>query len=129
MRDYENACALWNEVEGVEVCEGDSREEIEAYLRRNPGLSRVAEEDGALAGAVLCGHDGRRGLIYHLAVAPRFRGRGVGKRLIDECLRGLKKAGMPRAIILVSRDNSLGQDFWKRNGWEDIDALSMGHDL
>jgi putative acetyltransferase len=127
--DYERACALWNEVDGVEICEGDSRDEIAASLARNPGLSRVAEEDGVLAGAVLCGHDGRRGFIYHLAVAPGFRGRGVGKLLLDECVHGLHAAGLHRAIILVSHDNSLGREFWLRNGWETIDALPMARDL
>ena len=130
IEDYEAACALWNSVEGVEICEGDSRPEILAYLDRNPGLSRVAESAGAVAGAVLCGHDGRRGFIYHLAVAPAFRGRGVGKLLLEECTQGLRAAGMQRAIILVANDNSLGREFWLGNGWEEIsEALPMARDL
>lgn len=129
LADYEGAAALWREAEGVELCEGDSREEIAQYLQRNPGLSRVAEVSGALAGAALCGHDGRRGFIYHLAVAPAFRGRGVGRMLMDDCLRGLRAKGLPRAIILVADDNSLGQEFWLRRGWEKIEALAMARDL
>ena len=128
--DYDHAVALWNEVDGVEICEGDSREEIRAYLERNPGLSRVAEENDTMAGAVLCGHDGRRGLIYHLAVSPASRGRGVGRLLLEDCVRGLSGAGIKRAIILVAGNNSLGREFWLRNGWEDIaGALPMGRDL
>lgn len=128
--DYEQALALWEEVDGVEICEGDSRAEIQLYLERNPGLSRVAEEAGEISGAALCGHDGRRGFIYHLAVASKFRGRGVGRLLVDDCLRGLANAGIKRAIILVACDNSLGKEFWLRNGWEDIDgAIPMAHDL
>ena len=107
-------------MQGVELCEGDSREEIRAYLERNPGLSCVAEEDGTMAGAALCGHDGRRGFIYHLAVSPAYRGRGVGKLLLEDCVRGLGNAGLKRAIILVAENNSLGREFWLRNGWEDI---------
>ena len=118
--DYDAAVALWNEVEGLEICEGDSREELLEYLARNPSLSRVAEENGRLIRAVLCGHDGRRGWIYHLAVSPTYRGRGIGKLLLDDCVRGLHRAGIKRAIILVARDNSLGHDFWLRNGWEEI---------
>ena len=127
--DYESTCALWNEVEGVELCEGDSREEICAYLERNPGLSRVAEENGELAGAALCGHDGRRGYIYHFAVAKAFRGRGIGRLLLEDCVRGLRVAGLPRAILLVADDNSLGREFWLRNGWENIEAIAMARDL
>ena len=78
IEDYEGALAVWKDEEGIEICEGDSREEIAAYLKRNPGLSRVAEVEGQIVGAVLCGHDGRRGWIYHLAVAKTHRGKGVG---------------------------------------------------
>lgn len=130
IRDYDVAVALWNEVEGVEVAEGDSREEIAGYLLRNPGLSRIAEENGTIAGAALCGHDGRRGLIYHLAVAPAYRGKGVGKRLLQDCVRGLRSAGIKRAIILVAGNNMGGRSFWTKAGWEDISgAIPMGLDL
>ena len=130
LSDYENACALWCECEGLDICEGDSREEISGYLARNPDLSRVVEVDGALAGAALCGHDGRRAFIYHLAVATAFRGRGVGKLLLEDCVRALRTTGIQRAIILVANDNSLGHDFWLRNGWEEIDvAIPMTREL
>ena len=128
--DYERAAALWCEVEGLEICEGDSRDEIAGYLERNPGLSRVAEENGIIVGAALCGHDGRRGWIYHLAVATEYRGKGVGKLLLDDCVRGLRAAGLKRAIILVAGDNPAGHEFWLRNGWEDIaGAIPMTKEL
>jgi ribosomal protein S18 acetylase RimI-like enzyme len=83
-----------------------------------------------LAGAVLCGHDGRRGFIYHLAVAPTFRGRAVGKLLLADCINGLRKARIKRAIILVAGDNPTGHEFWLRNGWEDIaEANPMARDI
>src|SRR3982750_2197463 len=88
--DYDGAVALWNSVEGVEICEGDSREEVAEYLRRNPGLSCVAEADGKIVGVAMCGHDGRRGWIYHLAVATTHRGLNVGKMLLDSCVNGLR---------------------------------------
>jgi ribosomal protein S18 acetylase RimI-like enzyme len=128
--DYEQTVALWHLVEGVEVAEGDSKEEIRAYLLRNPGLSRVAEKDGAIVGGVLCGHDGRRGLIYHLAVDPAQHGQGIGKRLVQECLTGLRAVGITRALILVAHDNASGHSFWLGNGWEDVPgAMLMGIDL
>ena len=120
MGDYDRAVALWKAEEGIEVCEGDSREEINDYLRRNPGLSRVAKAGSEIVGAVLCGHDGRRGIIYHLAVAPEHRGQGIGKMLLDDCVRGLREAGLPRVIILVAGDNAAGHQFWLRNGFEDL---------
>jgi N-acetylglutamate synthase len=130
MADYDQAVALWANIEGVEICEGDSREEIGDYLKRNPGLSRVAEIDGVIVSAALCGHDGRRGWIYHLAVAQDHRGHGVGKLLVEDCMDGLRKAGLRRAIILVAGDNPAGHQFWLRNGWEDIDgAIAMTREL
>lgn len=130
MADYDRAVALWAEVEGVEICEGDSREEILGYLERNPGLSRVAEENGTIVGAALCGHDGRRGWIYHLAVSAACRGKGIGKLLLNDCVRGLRDAGVKRAIILVAGDNPGGHEFWLRNGWEDIaGAIAMSKEL
>ncbi len=121
---------LWQEEEGVELCEGDSREEVAGYLARNPGLSRIAFDGDKLAGATLCGHDGRRGFIYHLVVSPAYRGCGLGKLLVDACLQGLKTAGIRRAIILVAKDNPGGRAFWSRDGWEEISgAVAMAKDV
>lgn len=128
--DYEAAVQLWSRVEGVEIAEGDSKEEIARYLIQNSGLSRVAEDNGAIVGVSLCGHDGRRGYIYHLAVAPEYHGRGVGRKLVAECLDGLRRLGLPRALILVAGDNPQGQAFWRRCGWEDLpEAKVMGIDV
>jgi ribosomal protein S18 acetylase RimI-like enzyme len=128
--DYNKAIDLWRRVEGLDVAEGDDRETIQRFLQRNPGLSRIATDGTAIVGAVLCGHDGRRGYVYHLAVDPEYHGRGLGKRLIDECLAGLKRVGLERANILVAKDNPRGLEFWRRCGWEDLDgAVAMGRDV
>jgi putative acetyltransferase len=128
--DHDEAMALWNLVEGIEVAEGDSKEEIRAYLLRNPGLSRVAEENATIVGAVLCGHDGRRGLIHHLAVAPAHHGKGIGKLLVRECVAHLRATGIVRALIFVAGDNAGAHSFWLRLGWEDVaGAILMGIDL
>ena len=121
---------LWQEAEGVELAEGDSEQELAAYLRRNPGMSHVAVEGTRLVGAVLAGYDGRRGLLYHLAVAPDRRGAGLGQALLARALAALKDAGVVRVLILVARDNAGGRTFWLRQGWEEIaGALPMGRDL
>jgi N-acetylglutamate synthase len=130
IEDYDAAVELWSRVEGLDVAEGDDRETIRRFLKQNRGLSRVATEGSTIFGAVLCGHDGRRGYIYHLAVDPARQGLGLGKRLIDECIAGLKRAGLERANILVAKDNPRGREFWRRCGWEDLDgAAAMGIDV
>ena len=130
INDYDAAVELWQRVEGVEIAEGDDREGVAQFLARNPGLSRVATDASATVGVALCGHDGRRGHIYHLAVDPAYEGHGLGKRLVDECLEGLGETGVKRVIITVADDNPRGRGFWRRCGWEDVpSAISMGIDL
>lgn len=128
--DYDAALELWQRVEGLEIAEGDDRESVAQFLVRNPGLSRVALDGFTVIGVVLCGHDGRRGHIYHLAVDAAYRGCGLGKRLVDECLERLRATGVVRAIILVADNNFGGVEFWTRAGWEDIPgAMPMGIDV
>src|SRR6266704_2599965 len=120
INDYDAAVELWQRVEGLEIAEGDDKQSVAQFLARNPSLSRVATDESGIVGVALCGHDGRRGHIYHLAVDPAYQRRGLGKRLLDECLDGLRRAGVQRAIILVADDNQRGAEFWKRYGWEEI---------
>jgi N-acetylglutamate synthase len=128
--DYDAVVLLWHQSEGVEVAEGDDRASLSAYLARNPNLSRVAIRDDVIVGAVLCGHDGRRGLIYHLAVTAGARGKGLGQALVRECLSGLGACGIKRALILVAEGNDGGRAFWQAQGFEEISgATPFGIDL
>jgi ribosomal protein S18 acetylase RimI-like enzyme len=128
--DYETAVGLWKRVEGVEIAEGDDPEGVAQFLARNRGLSRVAIDGFKIVGIAFCGQDGRRGYIYHLAVDPNYQGRGLGKRLVDECLEGLRRLGLKRASIMVATDNPRGREFWSKYGWEELEgAIGMGIDL
>ena len=128
--DLPAARQLWAETEGVKLAEGDSVAELTAYLRRNPGMSFVAHGDERLVGAILAGHDGRRGYLYHLAVSPPQRGKRLGRRLAEKSISTLKAAGIVRALILVFRDNASGEQFWSKRGWETLTfAQPMGLDL
>ena len=130
INDYDAALELWQRVEGLEIAEGDDRESVANFLARNPGLSRVATDGTAIIGIALCGHDGRRGYIYHLAVDPAYQARGFGKCLMNECLDGLRRAGLKRVLILVADDNPRGRKFWRRCGWEEVPGpVIMGIDL
>ncbi len=123
--DYDDTYALWRITEGIGLSDADSREAIAAYLQRNPGLSRVARRGGRLVGAVLCGHDGRRGYLHHLAVEKSERGRGLGRRLVTECLAGLAGAGIRRCHLFVYDGNHEGQGFWRRIGWRERTDLKL----
>jgi N-acetylglutamate synthase len=125
MDDYDVAIALWRSVEGIGLSEADSRENLARYLSVNPGMSWVAEVDGAIVGAALCGSDGRRGFLHHLAVSHAHRGSGLGRELVDRCLSSLADAGMRKCHIFVLADNVEGQRFWKRIGWEERTTLKV----
>jgi ribosomal protein S18 acetylase RimI-like enzyme len=128
--DYDVVLQLWRTVEGLEIAEGDDKQGVAQFLARNPGLSRVATHGSKVVGVAMCGNDGRRGHIYHVAVDPAYRRYGLGKRLVQESLDGLRQAGVVRAIILVADYNLGGAEFWKRAGWEDIPgAVPMGIDF
>ena len=115
--DYEEALALWQGSEGVGLSAADSREAIAAYLQRNPDLSMVAFVGTSLVGAVLCGHDGRRGFIHHLAVAPAYRRRGIGSALVRSCLARLRALGIGKCHLFVFHANESAQAFWRAQGW------------
>ena len=115
--DYDAVLRLWQDTEGVGLNESDDRENIASFLARNPGLSRVAAGGTEIVGAVLCGHDGRRGYLHHLAVARAYRQRGLGRQLVEACLTGLARHGIMKCNIFLFADNAAGEAFWKHNGW------------
>jgi ribosomal protein S18 acetylase RimI-like enzyme len=128
-RHIEPALRLYRACPGVGLATGDSAREIRAFLARNPGCSAVVEcERGALAGAVMCGHDGRRGFLYHLAVHPDERRCGLGTALVHHCVAALGVAGVTRASIHVFANNAEGAKFWARLGWRlraDLSVLQV----
>jgi ribosomal protein S18 acetylase RimI-like enzyme len=125
MSDYEEATALWSSIPDVGLHDADSIPTMESFLKRNPGLSFVARHDKSLIGAVLCGHDGRRGYLHHLAVHPEYRLRGIGKRLSNACLSALDRQGISRCNIFIYFHNEDGKRFWKKVGWATYDGLEI----
>lgn len=118
-RDFDAVTALWRATPGIRLHDdSDSRACIARYLRRNPGLSLVACCKRQIIGAVLAGHDSRRGYLHHLAVAPEHRGRGVGRILVARSLHGLARQHIPKCNVFVLGSNRRGLAFWKHHGWE-----------
>ena len=125
MDDYDSAYALWSGTEGVGLSQADEPRNVANFLSRNPGLSFVAEDGGKIVGAVLCGNDGRRGFLHHLAVEKGYRRSGIGRRLVQRCLSALSEAGLRKCHIFVIADNVAGQRFWRSIGWEERTTLKV----
>ena len=117
MTDYPVVIDLWKNTANIGISDADSPDQIDLFLKRNPGLSFVALEGDQIVGAVLGGHDGRRGAIYHLAVTSQKRGQGYGSKLLEQCLAGFSLIGIERCHIHVYADNQDGLDFWQKRGW------------
>ena len=116
--DYDAVYALWMSCKNMGFNHlDDSREGIERFLRRNPTTSFVAFEGDALAGVILAGQDGRRGYIYHMAVAESHRRQGIGTALVARCLAALRAEGIHKVALLVFRYNDAGNAFWERQGF------------
>ena len=117
-KDYEAVHALWMTIKGFAIRSvDDSREGVERFIRRNPDTSVVAEEDGMIVGAILCGHDGRRGCLYHVCVHPDHRRRGIGKSMVVFCMNALKKEKINKVSLIAFTANDVGNAFWRTIGW------------
>jgi ribosomal protein S18 acetylase RimI-like enzyme len=128
--DYEPVLKLWQNTEGIGLSGADEREAIHSFLLRNPGLSFSAWDDGKIVGAVLCGHDGRRGYIYHLAVAQHHRRRGLGQDLARRCLSSLDAIGIQKCHIFIFAENQDAIEFWKAIGWFDrMELIIMSQNI
>jgi N-acetylglutamate synthase len=125
--DYEEVFALWRRCEGIGLSDSDSKNAITAYLERNPETSFVAKAGGQIVGAILSGHDGRRGYIYHLAVDVHWRRQGIARQLVEKCLGALRTCGIRKTHIFIFTQNESGIAFWKSVGWTyrtDIGVIS-----
>jgi ribosomal protein S18 acetylase RimI-like enzyme len=120
---YNKVFALLKDTPGVVLRGSDSCEATAFYLARNPGLSLVAMHDGRIVGCILCGHDGRRGYLQHLAVLPSFRKRGIGSALVERCLAQLEQLGIAKAHVDVLDGNAAGHLFWSHRGWSRRDDI------
>lgn len=123
--NYEDIFILWTSTPGMGLRNlDDSKEGIDKFLRRNPTTNFIAEEDGEIVGSILCGHDGRRGYIYHTTVDMRYRGKGIGKNLVKSVINALKREGINKAAIVVFTNNEVGNGFWRSMGWEKREDLN-----
>lgn len=124
--DYSEVCTLWeNAGDGIQLRRSDEPEELQKKLLRDPDLFLVVEADGCIAGTVIGGFDGRRGMIYHLAVKKEFRKQGLGSLLMSEVEDRLRDKGCIRCYLLVTTENKQAMRFYEKHQWQRMDFVNV----
>lgn len=122
--DYEAVYSLWSNTAGMGMRSlDDSLDGITRFLKCNPTTSFVSEIEDNINGVILCGHDGRRGYIYHTAVKPDCRKQGIGKALVEAAVNALKEERINKVALVVFNTNDLGNTFWESVGFTKRDDL------
>lgn len=123
--DYDQVRTLWMTISGFGIRSmDDSREGVERFLKRNPGCSVVAVRDGNVIGAILCGHDGRRGCLYHVCVQKEYRKQGIGKAMVVFAMEVLKREQINKVSLIAFTKNDVGNAFWNEIGWTKREDLN-----
>ncbi len=123
--DYEMVHALWMRISGFAIRSiDDSQEGVSRFLERNPEISVVAIKDEKVVGAILCGHDGRRGCFYHVCVDPDYRRQGIGKTMVIHCMEALAREKISKVSLIAFTQNDIGNTFWKTIGWTKREDLN-----
>lgn len=129
-QDYSAVCGLWQKAgPGIQLRRSDQPEELAKILLRDPDLFLVAEMQGEIIGTVIGGFDGRRGMMYHLAVDQPNRRQGIGVALMEELERRLRSKGCIRYYCLVTKDNLPAVEFYEGRGWQRMDLYALAKDL
>lgn len=125
IEDYDHVYALWMSIKGFGIRSiDDSRGGVERFLKRNPSTSVVAESEGRVVGAILCGHDGRRGCFYHVCVHEDYRNQGIGRSMAVFAMKALQAEEINKVSLIAFTNNALGNSFWKSVGWTFRDDLN-----
>ncbi len=125
IEDYEGVYGLWMSIKGFAMRSiDDSKAGVERFLRRNPDTSVVAVEDGKIVGAILCGHDGRRGCMYHVCVHADYRMKGIGREMVVFAMEALKREHISKISLIAFTANDVGNAFWNRIGWTKREDLN-----
>lgn len=129
VEDYPKLYALWMTIKGFSIRSiDDSEEGVRRFIARNPGISVVATlpeaDEEKIVGAILCGHDGRRGCLYHVCVHPDYRLRGIGRAMVVHCMNALREEKINKVSLIAFTANDIGNAFWKEIGWTKREDLN-----
>lgn len=127
--DYLPVVDLWERSgPGIHIGRSDTPEEIAKKIQRDSDLFLVADFQQEIIGVVIGGYDGRRGMIYHMAVDKEYRRIGVGTALMKALEGRLREKGCLRSYLMVRKDNAAAQ-FYEKKGWQAMDIFVFGKDI
>ena len=129
--DYDEVYEMWQITTKRALSKADERDQMERYLKHTTGMSQVAVVDGKIVGTVLAGHDGRRGIIHHMAVLPEFRRKKIGHALAQTAIQKIREQSIDKTHIFCYQNNETGQSFWRDFGFEkreDVFVYSFSND-
>jgi ribosomal protein S18 acetylase RimI-like enzyme len=114
--DYDEIHQLWSNTSGITLrAIDDSLDGIKRFLKRNPKNNFICRINGKIIGCILAGHDGRKGFIYHTVINESDRGKGIGKKLVDNVIKSLEEENITKIGVLVNSDNLSGNVFGSRS--------------
>ena len=117
MDDYPVVHVLWQRGD-LWMRPSDGPEATLLKLTRDPELFLVARDaQGRVVGTVMGGWDGRRAYVYHLAVAPERRRRGVADALMDELEERFRGLGALKAKLQILIENEASKAFLAHRGY------------
>ncbi len=126
--DEAGVVQLWKDCDLV-VPWNSPHADIQRKVQVQPELFLVGVAAGKLVATVMAGYEGHRGWINYLAVAPDFRGRGIGHRIMQEAEAGLRAIGCPKINVQIRRNNTAVIKFYKSVGFSVDEVVSMGKRL
>jgi ribosomal protein S18 acetylase RimI-like enzyme len=115
--DYQELYEFWKKIPGISLNQSDSYEQTCGFAARNQEGFILARAKGKIVGSIMAGHDGRRGYLYHVAVDPIFRNKGVGRELVQRALTFLKKNNIVKTHLFVLNENLSAKIFWNKQGF------------
>jgi ribosomal protein S18 acetylase RimI-like enzyme len=121
--DEAETVALW-QVCGLTAPYNDPQADFRFALGKAASDILVAEDE-AIIGSVMVGHDGHRGWLYYVAVAPASRGRGIGRALVEAAESWLRRHGVVKVQLMVRETNDSVAAFYRRLGYDPMPRINM----
>jgi len=123
INDYDEIIKLWSETPGIGISISDQKERLGGFLNKNKNTCFTVKINGKIAATALCGNDGRRGYLYHLAVIEEYRNKGIAKELVNKCFEGLKAEGIHLCHLFVFKTNETAVKFYKKTNWREREEI------